>query len=172
MRLAYSPAIAPPSAVAHGKGKVRAGSRGLADFSEALHIPPVKAQSQEGILIVGADFAAIRPAKPFDVPAGGWLRRMNHFIHAGVRAVNRCSVKPLPLGILASWRISADGNLAGEDGGEFKIHHAKPAVRLPVGHVADIGVVMAHAVFLRLLRRTTRVRAARPGARPGCRNWW
>ena len=36
---------------------------------------------------------------------------------------------------------------AGEDGGEFEIDHAKTSVLLPVGYVANIGIVMAHAEF-------------------------
>ena len=34
---------------------------------------------------------------------------------------------------------------AGQDGGQFKINHAKTPVRLPVSYIADVRVVMADA---------------------------
>ena len=43
---------------------------GFADFSQPMNFPRVKLESEEGILVLGANFAAVRVAGPAEMAGG------------------------------------------------------------------------------------------------------
>ena len=65
------PGLRAAHAVAHREGKIHVAGRGLADFSQVMNFAGVKLQPQEGVLVVGPDFAAVGAAGPLQ----GFRRR-------------------------------------------------------------------------------------------------
>ena len=63
--------------IADGENKMMVSGDGIADFSEAVDFEGIELEGEEGVLVVGADFAAVGVAGPADVTEGkggghGW----------------------------------------------------------------------------------------------------
>src|SRR5579862_4693854 len=52
------PRLGSPHAVADGKNEIHAFTRRVPEFSEMMDFPPIKAEAQKSVLVVGADRAA------------------------------------------------------------------------------------------------------------------
>jgi len=116
--------------VAHGECKVQMGTQPLPDCPEMMNLECIKLKAQEGIFVIGPDRAAVSPARPLQAFGSVDLAMKNHW----------------------SDRLLETR----KDGGQLKVHDAEATVGLPVGHVPNVGVIVAYSIAFKFSKQLAR----------------
>ena len=133
--------------VADGESKIHFLHRGFPNFSQPLDFPRIKLQAKERIFVVLPHLADVRAAGPLQ--RGGFF--CGRIFHARIfnREIRRPRERKFPVCVFrgsgknSGWISCRLG--FGQDGGEFKINQTKAPVGKPVGDIAHIGIIVAHA---------------------------